>query len=196
MAEYITLDSAGKVIGREPKGRGRGRTGWVQRDDGNWYEGANAKTAIPAVVRPNRPTLVPDPPEPDDDDAEAVVETVVPTQGTGPDERQIGTIRKFKVTEKVSVRTFLDSLHYNPHRNFVYDEKRIRIRIVVIKSDVLPGIPFNSVWGQITIDLKTGTVEVLDNSPEVWHIANKRIIPDALCDLESEKWIPAIRTWS
>lgn len=201
MPEYITTDAAGKIIGREPKGRGRGRPGWVQRDDGNWYMGA--KTAIPAVVRPaaNKPVLVPDPPEPEDEDDgfgfdRHAAPAVTPTQGSGPDENQIGTIRKFKVTEKKTVAEFIASLHYNPTKNFVYDENRIRIRIISVMKDVIPGVPFNAVFGQIRIDLKTGTVEVLNNSPDVWHIADKHIIPDALTDLEPEKWIPAIRKWS
>lgn len=179
MSEYIWVDKNGKIMKREPKGRGRPKAGSQVREDGNFYiitDGSSIISSPPA--KKNTPAIPSDESEGEEDyskldgeQEEEIEDNVAPTK------LDIGKLKCFREPNKIKLKDFLKCCFVDAKDFIIDNEKIILIDLILVGNPGLINLDFNSCYSKIEIDKKENTMKVWDTN-NVWH--NK----------ETKEWSP------
>jgi hypothetical protein len=170
MANYVYVDGHGNEIRREPKGRGRVRSGAQQREDGDWYiveQPDPLDKPEESILRAifgqpeTKVTVV------EDDKTEAADEVV---------EGRPNQI--FNASKPVTMGELL-SYFFRSDNDIRDDGTVIQIeRVAVIGHPPIEGLKFNACWSRVQVDRKANEVRVWPNP--VFNIPPKYVIRGAL----------------
>ena len=158
MAEYIDVDTNGKELKREKKGRGRPRKGYEQGSDGNWYR----EVPSSPVATQEKQHNTTDENDQDDEDDESSKTDRIPS-----------TRKKVKADRQISVDELLRSLFFRGEDCVIRGTKVYIRRPDIRKEYVVKGIESFASYAKMEIDTRSGDINI-------WNMDKEKPDPDRI----------------
>ena len=164
MAFYIYLDDLGKELKREEKGRGKPKSGFEKREDGNFYGKEVIKDFIPDFDKPKSE-------QPKSTDTESQEKPLEASVSDSDSEKvledHIHRIKHYKPKKKINLNVFLTAIHTSSgDRHDSKDGKVIILDRTYIQGGfsefphLIEGIAFPGSYARIIVDLNIKQVKV------------------------------------